>query len=87
MFLSTFLAYRGGPIPVLSVALEVIIILCVLLSLTKSGAQISVSNGTGQCNFSGVLGFLLLSLSWDTGTPGQQNFFVPGQRKNGTKVF
>ena len=37
----------------LIVALEVIIILFALLSITMSGAQISVSNGTGQWNFSG----------------------------------
>ena len=31
-----------------------------------------------------VLGFLLLLLSRDKGTAGQGNFFVPGQRDNGT---
>jgi hypothetical protein len=31
-----------------------------------------------------VPGFLLLPLSRDKGTPGQENFFVPGQRDNGT---
>ena len=36
----------------------------------------------GTENF--VPGFLQLSLSRDKGTPGQENFFVPGQRDNGT---
>ena len=31
-----------------------------------------------------VLGFLLLPLSWDKGTVGQGNIFVPGQRENRT---
>ena len=31
-----------------------------------------------------VPGQLLLPLSWDNGTPGQEIFFVPGQRDNGT---
>ena len=31
-----------------------------------------------------VPGHLLLPLSRDKGTPGQENFFVPGQRDNGT---
>ena len=31
-----------------------------------------------------VPGFLLLPLSRDKGTLGQENFFVPGQRDNGT---
>jgi hypothetical protein len=31
-----------------------------------------------------VLGHLLLPLSRDKGTPGQEFFFVPGQRDNGT---
>ena len=30
------------------------------------------------------MGFLLLPLSQDKGTPGQENFFVLGQRDNGT---
>ena len=30
------------------------------------------------------MGHLLKPLSWDKGTPGQENFFVPGQRDNGT---
>ena len=31
-----------------------------------------------------VPGFLLLPMSRDKGTPGQEFFFVPGQRDNGT---
>ena len=31
-----------------------------------------------------VPGHLLLPLSRDKGTPGQEKFFVPGQRDNGT---
>ncbi len=31
-----------------------------------------------------VPGFLLLPLSRDKGTPGQENFFLPGQRDNRT---
>ena len=31
-----------------------------------------------------VPGHLLLPLSRDNGTPGQENVFVPGQRDNGT---
>ena len=32
-------------------------------------------------------GHLLLPLSRDNGTPGQEFFFVPGQRDNGTSQF
>ena len=34
-----------------------------------------------------VPGHLLLPLSRDNGTPGQEFFFVPGQRDNGTSRF